>query len=66
MASMNYFDSSRKNLTYNLKWKSVMEMHVTSNNKIHQPSQWSQWYSCWIFYDGDAIKLLIFSNLMAF
>ena len=27
MTSMNYFDSSRKNLTI-LKWKSVMEMHA--------------------------------------
>ena len=32
MASMNYFDSSRKNLTYILKWKSVMEMHVITQS----------------------------------
>ena len=34
MTSMNYFDSSRKNLTYNkyFEWKSViMEMHVITN-----------------------------------
>ena len=28
MASINYFDSSREILSYFLKWKSVMEMHV--------------------------------------
>ena len=28
MASMNYFHSSMENLTYSLKCKSVMEMHV--------------------------------------
>ena len=25
---MNYFDSSRKNVTYFLKWKPVIEKHV--------------------------------------
>ena len=28
IASMNYFDSSRKNLTYIFQWMSVTEMHV--------------------------------------
>ena len=28
MASVNYFDFSRKNLTHILKWKSIMEMHA--------------------------------------
>jgi len=33
---MNYFDSSRKNLIYVLKWKSVMEMHViTKYTNLH-------------------------------
>ena len=37
MTSMNYFDSSRKNLTYTFKWKSViMEMHViTKSTNLH-------------------------------
>ena len=36
MVSMNYFDSSRKNLTYMLKWKSVMEMHaITKSTNLH-------------------------------
>ena len=36
MASMNYFDSSWNNLTYILKWKSVMEMHViTKSTNLH-------------------------------
>ena len=29
---MNYFDSSRKNLTYFFKWKLVMEMHVLTKS----------------------------------
>ena len=32
MASINYFDSSRENLTYLSKWKSVMEMHVITKS----------------------------------
>ena len=36
LASINYFDSRRKNLTYILKWKSVMEMHVIT--KATKPS----------------------------
>ena len=60
MASMKYFDSSRKNPTYILKWKSVMEMHViTKSTNLHV-------YCCFSYIDGGAIKLLIFSNLMAF
>ena len=36
MASMNYFDSRRKNKTYNLKWKSVMKMPViTKSTNLH-------------------------------
>ena len=36
MASINYFDSSNKNLTFFLKWKSVMEMHViTKSTNLH-------------------------------
>ena len=42
MTSMNYFDSSRKNLTYNqyFEWKSViMEMHViTKSTNLHVSS----------------------------
>ena len=34
MASMNYFDSKRKNLTYFLEteWKFVIEMHVITKS----------------------------------
>ena len=36
MASMNYFDSSMKDLNYILKWKSVMKMHViTQSTNLH-------------------------------
>jgi hypothetical protein len=37
MTSMNYFDSSRKNLTYIFEWKSVIiEMHViTRSTNLH-------------------------------
>ena len=66
MASMDYFDSRRKNLTYILKWKSVMEMHVIT--KATKPSclQLLFLHVLHLQLDGDAIKLLIFSNLMAF
>jgi hypothetical protein len=43
MASMNYFNSNRKNPTYVLKWKSVMERHViTKSTSIHD-------YSCFCY-----------------
>jgi hypothetical protein len=47
MASMNYFDSSRKNLTYILKWKSViMEMHViTQSTNLNVYSWFSYMYN---------------------
>ena len=32
MASIKYFDSSRKTPTYILKWNSVMEMHVITKS----------------------------------
>ena len=42
MASMNYFDSSRTNLTHFSKWKSVMEMHVkTKSTNFHGYSLYS-------------------------
>ena len=45
MASMNYFNSSRKSLTYFFKWKSVMEMHfITKFTNLHV-------YSCFSFMD---------------
>jgi hypothetical protein len=44
MASMNYFDSKRKNPTYVLKQKSVMERHViTKSTNIHD-------YSCFCLF----------------
>ena len=48
MISMNYFDSSRRNLTYNryVEWKSViMEMHViTKFTNIHVYSSFTTMY----------------------
>jgi hypothetical protein len=39
MASMNYFNSSRKNLTYILKRKSAKEMHaITQFTNLHDYS----------------------------
>jgi hypothetical protein len=46
MASMNYFDCSRKNITYFFKWKSVMEMHV-----ITKPTNLRA-YSCFSYTDN--------------
>ena len=46
MAFMNYFESSRKNLTYFFKWISVMEMHVViKSTNLHD-------YSCFSYIDN--------------
>ena len=56
MASMNYFDSNRKNLNWFLKGKEVWEMHlITKSSFFFLYSQISQ----------IEIKLLTFPNLMA-
>jgi hypothetical protein len=59
MASMNYFDSSRTNLTYILNY---MEMHaITQCTNLHICSSFPTFIT-----RRDVIRLLIFSNLMAF
>jgi hypothetical protein len=59
MASMNYFDSSRTNLTYILNY---MEMHaITQCTNLHICSSFPTFIT-----RRDGIRLLIFSNLMAF
>jgi hypothetical protein len=40
MSSVNYFDSSRTNQTYLLKWKSVMELHVITKYIILHDYSW--------------------------
>ena len=58
MASINYFDSSRENLTYLSKWKSVMEMHViTKSTNLHVYS--------WIFF-GIKLDKRVDSKLQKF
>ena len=58
MTSMNYFNSSRKNPTYILKRKSVMELHgMTKFTNLHVNS-------CLSYIENWSI--LKFSNLMAF
>ena len=59
MVSMNYFDSSRTNLTYILNY---MEMHaITQCTNLHICSSFPTFIT-----RRDVIRLLIFSNLMAF
>jgi uncharacterized radical SAM superfamily Fe-S cluster-containing enzyme len=46
MAVMYYIDSSRKNVTYILKWKSIIEMHViTKSTNLHV-------YNCFFYMDN--------------
>ena len=48
---MNYFDSSRKNLTYFFKWKSKMKMHVITKSTNFNV------YSCFSFMDNNKMVI---------
>ena len=52
MASMNYFDSNRRNLSYFFKWKSEMEIHVIAKTaNLHA-------YSCFSYPDHYTVLQL--------
>ena len=60
MASMNYFDSKRKNPTYVLKQKSVMERHViTKSTNIHD-------YSCFCLFCCVCVFVCLFFLCLCF
>ena len=56
MASMNYFDSSRKSLSYFFKLESLMEMCVIpKSTNLHT-------YSCFSYMDNLTVRILFQFN----
>jgi hypothetical protein len=63
MASMNYFDSKRKNPTDVLKQKSVMERHViTKSTNIHDYSCFCLFLLCVGYKNTPVLFLSIFTE----
>jgi hypothetical protein len=60
---MNYFDSSKKNLTYFFKWKSVMEMHLITKFTNHFVFMLFFVWNIWMYEKMKCITYLLkFSN----